>query len=126
MKSRPLTIKEIQEKKKNLRLAEQDKVNIVNLSQLQMVPIQLNGKNSNKAINQITITIPPGKSAKLPKHRLMNDQISNLRKRGLISVENMSGNLTSYKDFLKPSKINKNSNSDKTKSKIKHNKDKSK
>lgn len=127
MTNRPLTVREIQDQKKKARLAEQDKVSITNLSQFQIVPIQLNGKNSNKAINQITIIIPPGKNVKLPKHRLMNEQIDNLRKRGLISVENTSGSFSSYKDFLNPKKVvTKNVTNIENKSKIKHNRDKSK
>lgn len=107
--NRPLTIREIQAQKKKIRDAESNKVSITNLSQWQSVPVQIYGKNSKMAFHQITIMIPPKGKVDLPEHRLIDGQITNLRKRGLISVSK-SGNITSsssYKNFISSSIMKK-------------------
>jgi len=109
MADRPLTIREIQAIKKQKRESEQDKVRIKNLTRLQNIPIQIYGKNSKDAINQLSIQVGPGKSVDLPKYRLIEHQIENLRKRKMISITRIgiSASLISepndYRKFL-PSK----------------------
>lgn len=106
MANRPLTIREIQAIKKQKRESEQDKVRIRNLTRLQNIPLQIYGKNSKDAINQLSIQVGPGKSVDLPKYRLMEHQIENLRKKKLISVTRVSGSSTvnleinDYRKFL--------------------------
>lgn len=108
--TRPLTIKEIQDRKRAEREADQDKVTISNASNLQPIPIQIYGKKSKLAIHQITITIPPGRKVDLPKYRLIQHQIDTLRKRGLIRVSDAGGAVvgsSDYRDFLNPNFLKK-------------------
>jgi len=108
-KDRPLTVRELQAQKKQKREAEQNKIRIRNVTKLQPVPLQLYGKESKAAVNQITIHIGPGKSVDLPEYRLIPGQIINLRKKKLISTTKMgaSGKTfkdTDYKQFLPAAK----------------------
>jgi len=125
IKERPLTVREIQEQKRKLREAENNKTVITNLSQFQAVPVQIYGKNSKLAVHQITILIPPGKKVSLPEHRLIEGQVNNLRKRGLITFnKSNSSAVTGYKQFLDSSilkKENKSTAKKSTKSKSKSN-----
>lgn len=122
MADRPLTIRELQAIKKQKRESEQDKVRIRNLTRLQNIPIQIYGKNSKDAINQLSIQVGPGKSVDLPKYRLIENQIENLRKRKMISItrlgitnssiDNVSPNdyrkfLPSKKEVINPTKVSK-------------------
>jgi len=72
--------------KKEKREKEQDKVRIKNITKLQNIPLQLYGKNSRNAVNQLCIQIGPNKSVDLPVNRLIADQIKNLKKRKMITV----------------------------------------
>lgn len=119
MTTRPLTVREIQEKKKAQRAAELDKVRIRNTTRLQNVPIQIYGKNSKDAVNQISIQVGPGKSVDLPEYRLIPEQIANLRKRKMITATKVGPNGREFKDgdyrqFL-PSMTKKNQKADPTK-----------
>jgi hypothetical protein len=122
---RPLTIREIQQKKALKRQAEKDKTRISNNTQFQTVPIQIFGKSSKLATHQITIPIPPKKHVDIPTYRLMDNQIANLRKRGLISVTKIgvNSNVDDYKKFLTKNK--KSINSTNKKKTTKKNKSKS-
>lgn len=81
---RPLTVREIQAAKRAKREAEQRKIRVKNVSHHQPITVQLLGKNSKKATEQLSIHIAPGKSVLLPEARIWPEQIINLRKRGLI------------------------------------------
>ena len=89
---RPLTVREIQDNKRKKREAEQNKVRVRNLTRLQLVPLQLYGKDSKSAINQITVWVGPGKSVDLPEYRLNKGQIDNLRKRKQLTVTKIGPN----------------------------------
>ena len=89
---RPLTIKEIQEKKKEERAKESNKVRVTNLKSFQTVTIQLYGKKSKTAIHQITIQLGPKKHIDVPEYRLIMPQINNLRKKGMISTCKVGAN----------------------------------
>lgn len=97
-KHRPLTVREIQELKKQKRDAEQNKVRVRNVTRLQPVPLQLYGKESKDAVNQITIHIGPGKSVDLPEYRLIPGQIINLRKKKMISTTRVGPGGKDFKD----------------------------
>lgn len=103
--TRPLTIKEIQEKKKAERSKEQDKTRIINLKSYQIVPIQIYGKNSKSSINQITVPIPPKGHVDIPTARLIVGQIDNLRKRGFITTNKVGIKNPGYKKFLSKSPV---------------------
>lgn len=106
---RPLTIKEIQEKKKAEREKEINKVRITNLKSFQMVPIQLYGKNSKLAVNQISIQLGPKKNIDVPEYRLVMHQINNLRKRGMISICKVGSNISISE--IKKNAVQKNNKS---------------
>jgi hypothetical protein len=110
--NRPLTIREIQAKRKKEREAEQNKTRITNKTRLQNITIQLYGKKDKRAISQISIQIPPGKSVDLPTARLNSGQIDNLRKKGMITTNKIgvSGGVqeNGYKAFLGKKKSSKN------------------
>lgn len=102
---RPLTVREIQDNKRRKREAEQNKIKIRNITRMQMVPLQLYGKNSKDAINQITVMVGPGKSVDLPEYRLIKGQIDNLRKKKSISTTRVGSggrefSSVDYKQFL--------------------------
>lgn len=84
--ARPLTIRDIQAQKEKKRREETDKVTIFNLSHNQTVTIQVTGKENKSAIHQSTIQLGPKKSVSLPRARLLQDQLVNLKARGLITV----------------------------------------
>ena len=106
--NRPMTIREIQAKRKKEREAEQNKVRITNKTKLQTVTIQLFGKKDKKAINQLSIQLPPGKSVDLPESRLNHSQIDNLRKKGMLVTNKVGANgkveKTGYRAFLNKKK----------------------
>lgn len=102
---RPLTIKEIQAKKKALREADNKKIRIRNKTRLQNIPLQIFGKNSKKAVHQITIQIGPGKHVDLPEYRLISEQVATLKKRGMIATSRIGPHgknikETDYRQFL--------------------------
>jgi hypothetical protein len=82
--SNPLSIKQIQDAKKKKREQTGDKVRIWNTCKSQAVGIQIYGANSKLVPFQQLVQIWPGKHVDLPKNRLMESQIDNLKKRGFI------------------------------------------
>lgn len=126
--NKPLTIREIQANKKIKRQAEQKKIRIKNVSSCQPITIQLYGKKSKNATDQLSIFIAPGKSVDLPESRVMFHQINNLKKRGLIRtskvgirdkkmIESNKETKVVKKKNIKKSKPEKNSKKNKTKEK---------
>lgn len=105
MTARPLTIRERQERKKQMREAEQDKVRVKNVTRGQPVPLQIYGKESRAAVQQTTLQIGPGRHVDVPKYRLIEEQISNLKKRKMITVHKVGAagkeiKDAGYKQFL--------------------------
>ena len=83
---KPLSIKEIRKIKDNRRKTELNKLRIYNISKLQVINIQMYGKNSKLVPYQQSIQIAPGKHVDLPTSRLISEQIDNLRKSGFITT----------------------------------------
>lgn len=83
---KPLSIKEIRKIKDNRRKTELNKLRIYNISKLQVINIQMYGKNSKLVPYQQSIQIAPGKHVDLPASRLISEQIDNLRKSGFITT----------------------------------------
>lgn len=86
VKNRPLTVKEMQANKKAIRDADNNKIRIRNKTTLQLVPIQIYGRDSKKAVHQISIQIAPGSHVDLPAYRIIPEQIATLKKRGFITT----------------------------------------
>jgi hypothetical protein len=83
---KPLSIKEIRRIKDSKRKSEVDKIRIYNITKLQTINIQIYGKSSRLVPYQQSIQIAPGRHADLPVSRLMNEQITNLKKSGFIKT----------------------------------------
>ena len=103
--NRPETIKEIQARKKQLRDADNNKIRIRNKTRIQLIPLQIYGKNSKKAVHQISVQIGPGRHVDLPEYRLIPEQIATLKKRGMITTTKIGSSgknikETSYRQFL--------------------------
>lgn len=87
MAKRPLTQKEISEIKSRVSKS----VTITNICK-QMVPLQLrsptnsDGKRIDFFIGERTVNLRPGESGSFPEDQLMVEQITNLRKKGMIRV----------------------------------------
>jgi hypothetical protein len=87
MAKRPLTQKELSE----LKTRVSKYVTITNICK-QMVPLQLRsplngeGKRIDFFIGERTVNLRPGESDSFPEDQLMNEQIMNLRKKGMIRV----------------------------------------
>lgn len=118
-KNRPLTIREIQARKKAQRDSDLKRIRIRNKSKTQNIPIQLYGKKGNDvvkhAINQISIQIGPNRHVDLPEYRLIPEQIATLKKRGLITTSRVGpsgSNIkeTDYRQFLNNIKVEKKVN----------------
>ena len=93
--NRGRTIRDIQNEKKKKRDSDQSKIRIKNNTRTQLIPIQLLGKDKNGSVVgdvrvQSCISIPPGKHADLPAERLMESQITNLKKKGMIQTTRLS------------------------------------
>jgi len=111
IKDRPLTVREIQEQKRKKRELEHNKVKVRNITKFQPVPLQVYGRASKDAVNQVTMFIGPGQSVEVPEYRLIPGQIVNLRKRRMISTHKVGKIEAGYKKFLPGSnKVDLNSN----------------
>lgn len=87
---RPLTIREHQAAKAAKREEQRKKVRIKNVSARQPLSIQLYGKNSKNASEQLCVSVPPGRYVDVPESRILPHQISTLKKRGYIRVSKIS------------------------------------
>lgn len=95
--NRPHTMSEIRNEKKRKRDEIVDKIRVYNISRIQPVQIQLYGNNSKLVMFQQCIQLGPGKHVDVPRARVIQDQIDNLKRRGLIRVAKMNGNNNALK-----------------------------
>jgi hypothetical protein len=122
----PLSIREIRKIKNDKRQLEVDKLRIYNITRLQTINIQMYGKTSRLVPYQQSIQIAPGRHVDIPTSRLMNEQITNLRRSGFIrtvkvnskdqkiELKNDSDNkeaLSNIPDKVKPNKLKNNKKS---------------
>lgn len=86
MADKPLTQRELRQRKKEKEKLEAQKVFITNLGK-QAVPIQLKAPHGvDWFVGEQTTVLGKGKSAHFPKHRLYRDQIENLKRQRYIKV----------------------------------------
>jgi hypothetical protein len=111
----PLSIKDIRRIKSEKRQLEVEKLRIYNIARLQTVNIQIYGKASKLVPYQQSIQIAPGRHVDIPVSRLINEQITNLRKSGFIrtmkidsklkDIDDNQEALSNVPDKIKPNKI---------------------